>query len=486
MKLAKKVALNTTVLSVGKLLGAVAGIVSVGLTTRYLGVSAYGDLTIATAFIALASIFIDFGIFTIAAREIAKHPADRSRYVSTVFNMGMAVAVVVVAAALGVMLLLYPGSERVLVRQGITILALQLFLTAPISTIGAYFISQQRAYLSMVAELTGRLLALGLLVVAVTSHWGFNGIVGTYVAASVINVVGLAVLSHGDIRLRLSVDLTLWRTIVRWAIPLGAILIINLLYLRIDTLLLSVLRPSFEVALYGVAYKVVEVLMALPGYFMLTLFPDLARQRAFSDRLNELVRKAFAVMQIASVPVLAYFVIFAPEIVRVIAGPQYQGSALALQLLMIGVALSFYNAVFGSALVALNRQRQMLLPSLSILVVNVILNAFLIPLWGLYGAAVAVALTEVVGVVVVMVIYAQVGRLPALFRWRRVGLASAVLAGGLLLKTVAPLNGLSPVVLLLLGGLATPLLYGGSLALLRAIPEEITALWPWRLRGSRP
>ena len=78
------------------------------------------------------------------------------------------------------------------------------------------------------------------------------------------------------VKLRPAYDRGLLRQLVVRAAPQAGVYVLALLYFRFDTLLLSVMSTDSQVALYGVAYKVVEVIPFLPFAFMLTLFPEIS------------------------------------------------------------------------------------------------------------------------------------------------------------------------------------------------------------------
>ena len=66
--------------------------VSVGITTRYLGLQAYGSLTAATAFVVLLAPLLDIGMSTIGARELAKRPAETERLLGLIGELEILLA----------------------------------------------------------------------------------------------------------------------------------------------------------------------------------------------------------------------------------------------------------------------------------------------------------------------------------------------------------------------------------------------------------
>jgi O-antigen/teichoic acid export membrane protein len=65
--------------------------------------------------------------------------------------------------------------------------------------------------------------------------------------------------------------------LLRDALPLGVVSILGLLHFKVDSLMLSVLRPAEDLGIYAVAYRFLEQALILPGLFLAALFPILTR-----------------------------------------------------------------------------------------------------------------------------------------------------------------------------------------------------------------
>jgi O-antigen/teichoic acid export membrane protein len=291
-----------------------------------------------------------------------------------------------------------------------------------------------------------------------------------------------ALLPRG-VRLAWGVRSATWRHLLRISLPFGATIIVNYLYFRLDVLLLSFLRDTEAVAVYGLAYRVLEGLMVLPAYFMLALFPEIARVSAERARVDAIVVAALAVMQVIALPLVALGMIFADEIVAVIGGAEFEEAGWVLRVLMLALGISYLAGVYGNALVAIGRQAALFKWSLLVLGFNLVANLAMIPPFGVIGAAVAVVLSEALALAAVRWLYGAGGRRPPILPEGRILLAGAVMVVAVAPKFLLPDGTLAALPTVLLGGALGLVVYAAALALLRAVPEAIAAQLPQRLSG---
>jgi O-antigen/teichoic acid export membrane protein len=460
----------------GRGIALVAGIATITLASRYLGLVHFGALTAGMAYSSLFALVTDLGLSTVATREIARDPARERDVLGNVLGMGMLCAVASAGLGLLLMEVVYGGSRDGATRQAIVILLAQVFAAPLTGAARAFFTARQRGYLIAFGDLA---LAFGMAVftaIAVAGHLGYHAVViaitGGYIAQAA--VMALVALAGG---IRFGYDRRSSVLLVRMALPLAGTLLLNYLYFRLDVLLLSWIKTDVDVARYGLAYRVLEGLMVLPGYVMLALFPTIARSEGDRHRLAATVGAALGGLEAIALPIAALLAIFSPEIVVLLGGQKYAAAAPVLAILAGALALSYLNGVFGNALMALGRQRTLLWLTMATLGVNVAANLALIPPLGITGAAIAVVISEVVAFLVVRAFYIRVAGAPLRpphLRILAAGMALGVLA---VLKFALPL-GSKPLLVVTVGGLLGGLVYSALLLRLGALPVSITSRLP--------
>ena len=484
--LARNVLLTTTTLVAARVVALAAGVVALSLASRYLPVGSFGALSAGMAYASLFAVMTDLGLSTVATREISRSPEHERRVLGNVLGMGMVLAVLAVALGLLAMNLVYPGAGNAATRLAIEILLVQVFAAPITGAARAFFIARQRGYLIACGDVA---LAAGMAVftaAAVAGDLGYRAVViaiaGGYVAQA-LTMAAIALAAGVRVRYHHRTAISLMKV----ALPLGGVLLLNYLYFRLDVLLLSWMKSDVDVARYGLAYRVIEGLMVLPSYLMLALFPSIARSEGDSGRLAAVVGAAVAGLEATALLVTALVSILSPELVVVLGGSKYAAAAPVLAILSAALGLSYIAGAYGNALIALGHQRRLFWLGVGPLAVNLLVNLVLIPPFGPTGAATAVVISELLGLLLARGFYVRVAGRPS--RTPHVPILAAGLGLGVLaaIKFALPLGG-QPVLTIVLGGILGAVVYAALLLRLGGLPSSVTDQLPlpnW-LRRIRP
>ena len=178
----------------------------------------------------------------------------------------------------------------------------------------------------------------------------------------------------------------LWRE----AVTLGFALFLIQFYFRIDTIMLGILASETEVGLYSVAFNLMEGTFFIPTIVMAAIFPGLSQAKHFSVYF----RKGALLLTLSGIVGGAAVFLLADSIILWFYAPGFQNSADILEILAIAIPLVFWGYLMTQSLVALDHNRIYLVISASGLLLNVMLNFWLIPVYGASGAAVSTVITE--------------------------------------------------------------------------------------------
>lgn len=479
MSLARKVAVTTVSLAAGRAVALLAGIGATALASRYLGLDGFGALTLAMAIVSLIALLTDLGLSTMAAREIARAPERQREILGNVLSLGLAFSAVAALLLIAIVEIAYAGNPDV--RRAILVLSLQLVTSPFLSASRAYFQAAQRGHLIAIGDVALAVAVFGGSLIAYEADLGFTAMVGAIAAGYVAQAAAMTLLMPSGLRLAWAARRDVWGLLLRISLPLGATMIVNYLYFRLDVVLLSIFEGEESVAVYGLAYRVLEGLMVLPSYFMLALFPEIARLTGQRERVDGIVSAALSVMEVIALPAVLLVAVFADDVIRVIAGQDFADAAWVLRILTLALGISYLNGVYGHALPALGRQNRLFVLSLTVLVCNLAINLALIPPFGVVGAAVAVVISEVIAFVFVRRLYGEVGTAPRPTVDLRMLLAGAVMVVAVTPALLLPDTFGGALVAVALGGTVGMLVYVAVLIGLKAVPQAIAVHLPSRV-----
>lgn len=395
MNLPQRVAFNTSVQVGGQVVGLAIGLLTLRLTTGYLSLETFGQLSIVLAVSGLLVTMSDLGITTTLARELAKTP-DRANALGAQllrFRIGSALALTALGYA-ALPLLPYDRQTKLALAISLASVFLASLATFP----RAFFQTHLRLHLQAAIDLLTRTLGLVVILVVIALGLGLHAIVGLLVASNAAAVLLAFTLSRRFWRINLRANWPLARPLIRDALGIGVVSMIGLLHLRADAILLSLLKPPADVGIYAVAFRFVEQAFFLPGLLVAAVFPILARYvHHRDDRLALVVDRTFRVLVLGAISVTIALIVLAPIIVRLVATSAYDDAIAPARILSIALIFVFAGPVFYNLLFAVNRQRELILIGIGAVTLNVALNLVLIPRYSYNGAAIATLISECVG-----------------------------------------------------------------------------------------
>jgi O-antigen/teichoic acid export membrane protein len=173
--------------------------------------------------------------------------------------------------------------------------------------------------------------------------------------------------------------------------PIGAGIVLSALYFRVDVFLVQWWAGTEKVALYNAVFRVIEGLRLFPAAALAVALPDLCRARDVRPlaTVSTLVTAGGLAVATAAWP-------FADRLVVLLFGEPYAAAAPAFRILLLSFPLLSLNYALTHQLIGWDRQRAYAAICAAALVVNVTLNARLIPVLSIEGAAWATIGTELV------------------------------------------------------------------------------------------
>ncbi len=387
------IAKNTVVQVIGRTIGTVLGLVTLGVMTRYLGTTGYGAFTTVTSFLQIFGILVDFGLSLTTVAMVSEHSADRDRIASNIFTLRIVSAAVFFLLAPAVVLLFPYGPE---IKSGVGIAAASFFMIAVNQVLTSLLQTQLRMGRAATAEVLGR---SGLLLGALaTAHWnlGLGWMLGALVLGNALTAFWNWLLVRKLVHLHWRFERSVWKEIFNRSWPIAISISFNLIYLMGGVIALSLFRSQDEVGIYGAARKLLDVLTVIPIMFMGLVLPLLVKARSEGSVTdwNRILQKAFDFMAVLALPLVAGTIVVGHDLMIFLAGDEFAGAGPLLLILILACASVFFGSLFGHAIIAIKKQRAMIWGYAADAVLAVALNLALVPRYGATAAAWVTFATE--------------------------------------------------------------------------------------------
>ncbi len=472
----QSLAKNFTIQTIGKVLSILVGLVTVAILTRTLGTERFGEYTTAVTFLQFFGILVDFGLTLTLLVMISEKGADEAHIAGNFLGLRLVSGFLLFACA-PIVVLLFPYSP--IIKQAVLVGAFAYFLMSGASLLVGIFQKHEAMWRAALAELINRFV---LLMTIATIAWFHLGVVAFVAAAILANAVWFLVIirfARPFVHVHPRFEIEAWKKILSRSWPIAISIIFNLMYLKGDILLLSIFRSQTEVGLYGVAYRIIDILTVIPTMFMGLLLPSLTLAWTNNDheQFRSRLSRAFDVFMIFVIPVIAGAQILGVKLIQFIAGAGYEQSGEVLKVLILALFGVFVGTLFGHLVVALNKQRVMIFGYASAAVLTLAGYLYTIPRYGMYGAAWMTVFSEVfIAIVTFIVVYKTSRALPHLGAFLKSVFAAIVMSGFLLIL---------PSIHVTLDILFGALVYFVMMILIRGIKlEDLQLILPKRIKKA--
>jgi O-antigen/teichoic acid export membrane protein len=391
---------NTLFLGAGQILGVPLSLLASAVTARYLGPAAIGYMYIGAAFNSTGFLVVDWGQSGALPALVAADHARAGRLLGASLVWRSAAAVVVYGVLIGVCYLLGYGHEiRVVVTLFFVGYAIGAMSTAcQLALMGLERI-EIAAYRQVIEQLAVVLIVVPILLLGGGLH---AALVGHAVVTVIVFLYVWRALAAAKVG-RLSIDLSTLRTLLGRGTPFVFLGVAMFLQPSIDAAFLSKLGSADAVGWYSAARKLIGFLVfpatALGG----ALYPTLCRLQATD--LEAFRRTASSALRGTSLLVMpvALGCFLYPDIgIALYSRTSFLPAEDDLRVLSVFLFLLYFTMPLGFCIVAAGRQRAWVIVQSLCVVVSLVLDPLLVPLFqqrlgnGGLGLCVATGVSEII------------------------------------------------------------------------------------------
>ena len=395
MKQSQRIVKNAVV---GVAAGVIGGLTYLATTiaiahNHNVSLAEFGEYQWILAFAMIAQLVADSGLPRMMIREIAKDPECVGHITGASAALIWAISLIVCFLVAVIAVFLPYRMEMKIALVLMTFATLATFHGAGYSAVLRAFEDNELNYLGFILQ---KVLLLIFILVMLHFKTGLIGFVMAHLVSNLLlwNFYHIIV-ARFYTKVKLRVDLPLWKELFFSAIPMGGGVMLRQLAMQIDIFVLGLMTNMSTVGLFGGPYRLSWSLRTIPQTLSLPLYPLYSRTAHFSpSRFGDVYRQSLKFFTLISVPFATFFIAWSKPVLTLALGARFLPALPAMQLLGLGLVPFFMSTIFQYLFAALDAQSKFLVSTMIGSFVRVVLLVALIPPFHFVGPAVAFVIAE--------------------------------------------------------------------------------------------
>lgn len=389
----RKYAINTSWLFLERLVRMGLALVVGIYVVRYLGPTEFGQLSYAQSFVALFAPISALGLDTVLVRDLVKQPERKAVLLGTVFWLKVVGAVLtVLLIAVAVIFTTNTPQDNLFIG----ILSIGLFVQST-SVVDLFLQSVARSryvvWVQLVQTALSSITKVGLVLLE-APLWLF---VASYIFDALCLAIGFLLLAKMQKILSLFRGFSAQQAIylLRESLPLVFAGLAVALYMRIDQVMLKEMVGNDAVGQFSAALKLSEAWYFIPMAICSSVFPAIVASKGQEATYRKRLQQLYSILVWLSVCVAIPVSLSADILVSFLYGAAYAEAATVLRIHVWTAPFVFLGVAMSNWLISEGMSKKSLYRTLLGVLVNVVGNFLLIPLYGVVGAAVATLLSQI-------------------------------------------------------------------------------------------
>lgn len=352
------------------------------LIAYYLGFSLFGEFVKLLTLLGFLYVFVDFGLNTVFLQD------DNEKEYGQLITTRLVIATILFFVY---MIIVSSPFFPVVFRQNGWLLGLCLFPYALQLTIVPYL--QKRLQFGQLSftQGAGALVTLCLVYFIWQKNLALPYLFGSYLVGAITSA-GIGLFFLRFLPLNFLLDPQFIKRLLKKSAPLGIMLLCNLLYFRLDVLLLAAMKSSHDIGIYGFAYKFFEFFIAIPLFLSNTIFPRLLNDKKEGKTLLQKnyfwLFLLFSICAVIVGWIISYTFPFIKE--------EFSTASFPFRILLLSLPFFFLSSLLQWILIAEKDHWALVAIYVTTGLLNAVLNILFIPVGSYIAAAVVTGVSECV------------------------------------------------------------------------------------------
>jgi O-antigen/teichoic acid export membrane protein len=379
------------------------GFLGMILLMKYLPIAQYGQYTYVIEFISIFAFFSDGGFNQYIIREVTRRPEDQKSIYATAQATQILISILIIFLIAAIA---FPVSSR----QNfyfLMIFGVGMVLNTMFTPMIALLIAQSRTDLLLYKDIINAIskllfILIGILTKASLVYFFYIGFANFALLAFFFSFLTLRNRTVSFFTLNFNFKENI--LFVKQGIVFTILMTANIIYNKIDVLMLEKMRGYTEVGYYSGATRFIYPFMFISTSFMTAIFPRLVRYSNDPEKSKNLQYLSLYYLGGIGIVLSTALYLGSSLLFNTFFNDKFDSSIPVFDILVWYLAIVFIYGTISNNLVARNRVAFLVYLNSSMIFVNIGINYYLIPPYGAVGAAISTVTCELL-ILIIATIY---------------------------------------------------------------------------------
>lgn len=398
-----RIANNAVWIIAGHLAKAVLAFVISMLTARYLGPSNYGLISYAASIVAFVTPIMNLGFSNVLVQELTNYPDEEGKIIGTsvLFSLVSSIACIV-----GVCTYTCIADAGEYTTNIVTALYSLLLIFQAFELVQYWFqaklLSKYMAVISFFAYGIVSAYKFTLLVVGAEVYlFALSNSLDSCLMA-ILLFVAYKKLGGAKLSFSLRVGKRMFHSSKHYIVSSLMVTV----FAQTDKIMLKAMVNEAAVGYYSAAITCAGIAAFVFGAIIDSFRPSIFLHKKLEDVVGyeKSIQRLYGIIIYLALSQSVVMTVLAPKIILILYGEGFIPAVLALQIVVWYTTFSYMGSVRNIWILSENKQKYLWILNLGGALMNILLNALLIPEFGIYGAAFASLVTQIFTNVIMNVI----------------------------------------------------------------------------------
>lgn len=345
------------------------------------------------------NIILDFGITNFNNKNIAQNNHLLTKHFSSlvILKLGLALIYILLAAVIG---LIIQYDWRLM--KLMLLLGFNQFLISFIFYLRSNLAGLHLFWVDSIVSVLDRLI---LIILCLLLLWG--NVLGReldimdYVYAQTISYFTTAVIAFLIVfgktqEAKFKLTRAFAMMILKKSFPFAVLMMLMACYNRLDTVMVERMLPNGaeQAGIYAQGYRLLDATNMIAFLFAGLLLPIFSRMLKHKESVEALVKTSFILLMTPAVVIAVGCWFYSEELIGMLYHEHVESASQVFAILMTCFAAISTTYIFGTLLTANGNLRELNLMATSGILINIVLNLFLIPRYEAAGSAISSLVTQ--------------------------------------------------------------------------------------------